>query len=211
MAQRHRVEQLMPLRGRKEEHVVGWSRVGCAAGNGSDLLEEGVGLRKVDHTVDAHLRRAESGAADRDDVTGSGVQVGRRLLREEHSVVRSRKVPQLVGKVCPVVAGDAEDDAGSGDLRGATGGRAQTGRLGELDGCRRGDAGMLADAGQHRARIRARRHLYLPVDGDGRHRPLCHRSLAVGDEGTDRRDQADGQRDTDGDDGQPPGAPTQQI
>ena len=65
-----RIEQFVPRWRRARASTLSGGACGCAPIGRTDVLEQRVGLRKVDDAVDGHRDRVEPGAADRDRVAG---------------------------------------------------------------------------------------------------------------------------------------------
>jgi hypothetical protein len=204
-----RVENLVPARLRKQEHVVGRGDGLCSDGS-SDLLEQGIRLGQVHDAVDGDPYWGEAGAADGHGVTGAGVQVRGGLLSEQHSAAGSGQRPQFDGERARVVVGDTEDDPGSGGLRGAGGGAEPRG-LREAHRQRAAHPCRGPDGAEHRPGIGAGFHLHLPVHRHTTGRPRGHGGLGDGQEGAERAEQRDCDGDPGGDRGEPGGTFAQQA
>ena len=82
-------------------------------------MEERVGLRQIDHSVDASHHRRQSRAIHRHGVADADVKIRRRLLRDQDAVRAPEHLPHLAGKVGPVGRRDAEHLAFARRLRRA--------------------------------------------------------------------------------------------
>jgi hypothetical protein len=112
-----RVEDLVPGRRRQQQDIVRRGRR-LRPGRRADLLEERVGLGQVDDAVDADAYRSKAGPADTHGAAGAGVQVGGRLLGDEHTSRGSGERAQRPGERLGVAVRNAQDDPGPGGLRG---------------------------------------------------------------------------------------------
>ena len=191
---RQRIEHLMPPRGWEQQHVVG-RRLRLRARWQPDLLEQRVGLREVDHAIHADADRCEPGALDRDGVAGRGVEVGGRLLCDQHAGRRTGKVADHTREHRSVSRGQAEHHTRPGGLRTRSGCRRESTGRRELHRERATYAGRRLRGCKHGGGVRPGLGLHLPVDADRRHGACGHRGFRCGEEGADRGEQRDGDGD----------------
>ncbi len=174
------VEQVVPLRGREEEHVVG-RRLRLGLRRCADVLEERIGLREVDDPVDGDRDRVEPGSSE---VT---VSPGATWRLAAVCWATSTPLPARPGRGSrqgrrPVVVGQAEDDARSGGLRRATGGGLEP----RGGGRSRPSGGLDERVGGDRrlepGQVGAGLGLDLPIDGDVADGAPGHGCLGGGEE-----------------------------
>ena len=104
----------------EDQHVV--RRCGRLGSDGcADLLEQRVGLGKVDDSVDDDVDRRDAGPSDADGVAGRRMQVGGGLLCNQDSVVGADQGADGAGKLLAVVRGNTQYHCRAGCLGASTG------------------------------------------------------------------------------------------